>query len=111
MANVRSTSKSLAINALILGLAGCQTVPRVDGRSTQSFKTSYAALSNALTPADRLKLTLAELIMLARTGCLEPMKPEDLVSFTPELSKFDLEPCRKQMHGMSYSDIMKRAYP
>jgi len=111
MANVRSTSRSLAITAMILGLAGCHTVPRVDGRSAQSFKTSYAALSSSLTAEDRLKLTLAELIMLAPTGCLKSMKPEDLVSFAPELSKFDLEPCRKQMHGMSYSDIMNRAYP
>ena len=111
MADIRSTSKSLAITALILWLAACQTVPRVDGRSAQSFTTSHTALVSSLNPEDQLKLTLAELIMLARTGCLEPMKPEDLVSFTPELSKFDLEPCRKQMHGMSYSDIMKRAYP
>lgn len=70
--------------------------PRIDGSSDEAFDRSHARLVQSLVPEDRLRLTLAEGIVLAPLGCLTDSA---------------LRSCRVALDGMGFQDIMARAYP
>jgi hypothetical protein len=101
---------TLALGSL-LGLSACTAAPKIDGTSDVSFRSSHSRLVGALTPQERLKLSLAEAIMLAPLGCAT-LKP---IHGKPELTRIldgesDFSTCRKELNGMTYNSIMKRAY-
>lgn len=95
-----------------LAVAGCTSAPRVDGSSKASFERSYAAVLASLSPQDQLRLSLAQLIVLSPKGCLTT-KPVPGKAFISESlgGQADLASCRKELHGLTFNDIMRLAYP
>ena len=95
-----------------LTIASCNSVPKIDGSSHDSFERSHAAVIASLSPEDRLRLTLAELIILPPKGCLTT-KPLPGQSFLNDMfgGQADLSSCRKELHGLTFKDIMSQAYP
>ncbi|MBN6111196.1 hypothetical protein KHF85_07320 [Xanthomonas translucens pv. graminis] len=96
----------------LLGLASCGSSPRIDGSSYAAFQRSHAAVMAALSPQDRMRFTLAELIVLSPKGCLATKPIPD----KPVLDKVlggqaDLSTCRKELDGLTFKDIMSQAYP
>ena len=92
--------------------AACASVPKIDGSSEASFKRTHAALVASLSPADQLRLQLAELVLLSPKGCIG-IKP---VRGLPSLSEQGggqavLLPCRAELNGLSFLDIMRLACP
>lgn len=95
---------SLAINS-------CATAPRIDGSSQAAFERTHAAVVTSLSPEDRLRFTLAEAVFLSHKRCISAKPISD-----PFLNKFfggqaDLSTCRKELHGLTFKDIMNLAYP
>jgi hypothetical protein len=93
-------------------LAGCSSVPRIDGSSDGSFERSHTKLMQSLTPSDQLRLLLAEGLIMEPRGCLttEPVPGNPLL--TDALGgQAVLRTCRKELDGLSFDDIMLLAYP
>jgi hypothetical protein len=95
-----------------LSVASYESAPRIDGSSIAAFERSHAAVVAALSPEDQLRLSLAELIVLSPKGCLtakqgigQPVIHETLGE------QADLASCRKELHGLTFKDIMSLAYP
>jgi hypothetical protein len=64
-----------------LTIASCSSAPRIDGSSEPAFQRSYATVVAALSSEDRLRLSLAELIVLSPKGCLTRKPPAGEPSF------------------------------
>lgn len=103
---------SLRLIALApLAIASCSSAPKIDGSSQIAFERSHAVLIAALSPEDRIRLALAELIVLSPKGCLTS-KPIAEQPFLNTLGgRADMSSCRKELHGLTFKDIMSRAYP
>ena len=106
-----STQCSIAL-LLALGISACNSAPTIDGSSDAAFDRSHARLVESISPQDRIRLSLAELIILAPLGCLS-RKP---IPRQPFLTKSlggqaRLRSCRKELDGQTFKDIMSRAYP
>jgi hypothetical protein len=86
--------------------------PRIDGSSQASFECSYAAVVASLLPQDQMRLSLAQLILLSPKGCLTT-RPFAGQAFMDQTSggQADLSSCRKELHGLTFKDIMSLAYP
>jgi hypothetical protein len=98
--------------ALVLAISACSSARKIDGGSEAAFDLSHARLVESLSPEDRLRLTLAEAIVLAPVGCLtsEPIPGQPFL--TDSLGgQAVIRSCRKELHGMTFKDIMSRAYP
>jgi hypothetical protein len=69
-------------------------------------------LVESLSPENRLKLVLAELAYLVPRNCLTK-KPEDEQSEVAKIlgGESDIASCRVELHGLSFEDIIARAYP
>jgi len=95
-----------------MSMASCGSAPRIDGSSQAAFERSHAAVVAALSPEDRLRLSLAQLIVLTPKGCLttKPIADQPLLNQTPG-GQADLSACRKELHGLTFKDIMGLAYP
>ena len=95
-----------------LAIASCGSAPRIDGSSEAAFERSHAAVVAALSPEERLKLSLAELIVLSPKGCLntQPLAEQSFLNETLG-GQTDLSSCRKELHGLTFKDIMGLAYP
>ncbi|WP_420008677.1 hypothetical protein [Xanthomonas sacchari] len=92
--------------------ASCSSTPRIDGRSPAAFERSHATVVAALSPEDRMRLSLAELIVLSRQGCLTSKSPASPPLINEILGgQADLVSCRKELNGLSFKDIMTLAYP
>lgn len=100
------------IAVVSLAIASCASTPRIDGSSETAFERSHAAVVAALSPEDQLRLSLAELIVLSPRGCLTT-KPHVDQPFLGETlgGQADLSRCRKELHGLTFKEIMNRAYP
>lgn len=98
--------------ASLLCASGCSSIPRVDGRSDAAFDESHARLLASLEPGDRMRLLLAEAKVLAPHGCLtkEPI-PGNRTLNDVLGGQVVLRSCRRQLHGLSFRDIMALAYP
>ena len=95
-----------------LGIASCGSAPRIDGSSPAAFERSHAAVVAALSPEERLQLSLAELVVLSPKDCLTTKPLPDQPFFNEALGgQADLSPCRKELHGLTFKDIMRLAYP
>jgi hypothetical protein len=97
---------------LSLAITSCASASKIDGSSLAAFEHSHAALIASLSPEDRVRLTLAELIVLSPKNCLTT-KP---LPGQPFLNNYlggqaDLSSCRKELHGLTFKDIMSQAYP
>ena len=101
----------MASLSMLLAAGGCASAPRIDGTSAQAFDSSYAKLLDSLTPEERLKLALAQLVVLAPTGCLASSASESSITLATGVPEADIRPCREQLHGMTYQDIVDKAYP
>ena len=95
----------------MLLVMSCASVPRIDGTSAQAFDRSYEALVDSLTPEERLQLTWAQLVFLVPTGCVGSKKSESFITAATGVPEADIRPCREQLHGMTYKDILDKAYP
>ncbi|WP_167522052.1 hypothetical protein [Xanthomonas sontii] len=92
--------------------AFCSSTPRIDGMSPAAFEHSHAAVVEALSPEDRVRLSLAELIVLSRQRCLTLKSSASPALINKILGgQADLESCRKELNGLSFKDIMTLAYP
>ncbi|MGY0613403.1 hypothetical protein [Luteimonas sp. A501] len=95
-----------------LAIASCGSAPRIDGNSQAAFERSHAAVIAALSAEDRLRLSLAELIVLSPKGCLTTKSLAGQPFLNETLGgQADLSPCRKELHGLTFKDIMDLAYP
>ena len=95
-----------------LAIASCGSAPRIDGSSRVAFERSHAVVVAALSPEDRLRLSLAALIVLSSKGCLTTRPLADQPFLNETLGgQTDLSPCRKELHGLTFKDIMDLAYP
>ncbi|HEU4670857.1 MAG TPA: hypothetical protein VFR91_09110 [Dyella sp.] len=94
-----------------LAIASCACAPRIDGSSAAAFERSHAAVIASLSPQDRLRLSMAEAAFLSCKGCLstKPMPDPFLNTFFG--GQADLSTCRRELNGLSFKDIMNRAYP
>ena len=98
--------------ALVPLIASCGSAPRIDGSSQAAFERSHAAVNASLSPEDRMRLTLAELIVLSPKGCLTTKPLPDQPFLSESLGgQANLSSCRKELHGLTFKDIMSRAYP
>lgn len=93
-------------------VGACVSAPRIDGRSESSFRHTYAELLASLSPEERTTLYTAELIVIS-PDCFERM-PNDLTTGIPWINRYlagqvDKEPCRHELHGMTFRSIVKRA--
>jgi hypothetical protein len=97
---------------LVTTLASCSSANRIDGSSERAFVRSHATLMAELPPEDRMRLSLAELIVLAPKGCLVEADLSDRESLMKALKRSnDLSSCRKELDGLTFKDIMNLAYP
>ena len=95
-----------------MAIVSCGSAPRIDGSSQSAFERSHAAVIAALSPEDRLRLSLAELIVLSPKGCLTTKALPDQPFLNETLGgQVDLSPCRKELHGLTFKDIIGLAYP
>ncbi|WP_371184322.1 hypothetical protein [Xanthomonas sacchari] len=95
-----------------MAIASCSSTPRIDGRSRATFERSHATVVAALSPEDRMRFSLAELIVLSRQGCLTSKSPASKPLINEILGgQADLASCRKELNGLSFKDIMTLAYP
>lgn len=104
---------SLGIIALAtMTVTSCGAAPRIDGSSQAAFEDSHAAVVASLSSEDRMRLSLAELIVLAPKGCLttKPLPGQPFLDKTLG-GQADLSSCRKELHGLTFKDIMALAYP
>ena len=97
---------------LLLGISACNSVPRIDGSSDAAFDRSHAQLVESISPQDRMRLSLAEAIVLTPLGCAT-LKPIPGQPFLTKIlgSQSNITSCRKELNGLSFKDIMSRAYP
>ena len=95
-----------------LAIASCGSAPRIDGSSSAAFERSHAAVVAALSPEERLQFSLAELVVLSPKGCLttQPLADQPFLNGTLG-GQADLGPCRKELHGLTFKDVMRLAYP
>lgn len=93
-------------------VASCASAPRIDGSSEAAFERSHVAVVASLSSEDRMRLSLAELIVLSPKGCLAT-KPFPGQPFLDEAlgGQADLSSCRTELHGLTFKDIMVLAYP
>ena len=84
----------------------------IDGTTESSFRLSHARVVGQLSSDDRYRLALAELVMLSKYHCLQP-KPSPNDDFVVRVlgGQVDLASCRRELHGMTFADVMTRAYP
>jgi hypothetical protein len=97
---------------LVTACAGPQL--RIDGSSDSAFDSSRAALIGSLTPEQRLRFLLAEVVYLEPFGCLKPHASTNWLGNTlSEIEGRDLEVssrrCRAQLDGKTYSDVIRLA--
>jgi hypothetical protein len=98
--------------ASALAASACTSVPKIDGSSDVAFDSSHARLVESLTPEERLRLILAEGIVLAPLGCLTLEPIPDQQTLTDTLGgQSVLRSCRHELDGMTFESIMSRAYP
>ncbi len=92
--------------------------PIIDGSTVEAFTKSHVALMAALSPEDKLRFSLAEIVYISRFHCSEQREPipnqPDLTRVTGGMTK--LSACRAKLNGKSFRDIMalggpKRAGP
>ncbi len=100
----------IALTAIVI--SGCNPTPKIDGSSEEAFERSHATLVASLSPEDRMRLTLAELVLLSPKGCLttKPSLGQPFLNDTLG-GQADLSSCRKELHGLTFKDIMALAYP
>lgn len=98
--------------ASALAASACSSVPKIDGSSDAAFDSSHARLVESLAPEDRPRLALAEGIILAPLGCLtsEPIPGQQFLTDTFG-GQSVLRSCRKELDGLTFGDVMSRAYP
>ena len=95
-----------------LAIASCGSAPRIDGSSHAAFERTHASVIASLSPEDRMRLSLAELIVQSPKGCLTTKPLPGQPSLNETLGgQADLSSCRKELHGLTFKDIMSRAYP
>lgn len=59
-----------------------------------------------------MRFTLAEAIVLSPKGCLTTKPVPDQPFLTNAFGgQADLSTCRKELHGLTFKDIMSLAYP
>ncbi len=98
----------------VLSASAClAAAPTIDGSSDEAFQASHVQLLKSLSPEDRLRLTLAEVIVLAPKPCAAQLEP---IPESPELTKvlsgqLSLKACRRELNGMTFAAIMALAYP
>jgi hypothetical protein len=97
---------------LLLGISACSSAPRIDGSSDAAFDRSHARLVDSISPQDRMRLSLAEAIVLTPLGCAT-LKPIPGQPFPTKIfgGQANITSCRKELNGLSFKDIMSRAYP
>ena len=107
---VQSTAALLV--ASLLCASGCSSVPRIDGRSDSAFDESHARLLASLEAEDRMRLLLAEAIILSPRDCLtkEPIPGNSTLNDVLG-GQIVLRSCRLELDGLSFKDIMELAYP
>src|SRR4249919_2850036 len=104
---MNSTGSLRFIALASIGIASCSSTPRIDGSSLAAFERSHAAVVASLSPKDRVRFTLAELIILVPKGCLTTKPLSDQPFFNAILGgQTDLSSCRKELHGLTFKDIM-----
>lgn len=97
---------------VVLGIAACKSVPAIDGGSGAAFDRSHARLIESISPQDRMRLSLAELIVLAPLGCLSSRPIPGQPFLTKNLGgQANIRSCRKELDGLAFKDIIARAYP
>jgi hypothetical protein len=105
------TQCSIALS-LVLGISACNSVPTIDGSSDAAFDRSHARLVESISPQDRMRLSLAELIVLAPLGCLSSQPIPGQPFLTKNLGgEASIRSCRKELHSLTFKNIMSRAYP
>ena len=107
-------TRALAVIPSLLAVVSACAGPRalIDGTSAESFARSHAGLVASLSPTEHMQLLLAEVVLLESKDCLteHPANPNSLVE--RQLGgPVDISPCRKELHGIGFQEIMKRAYP
>ena len=107
---IRKTAAVLV--ASLLFATGCSSVPRIDGRSDSAFDESHARLLASLEREDRMRLLLAEAIILSPRDCLTKEPIPGNSTLTDVLGgQIVLRSCRLELDGLSFKDIMELAYP
>ncbi|MDQ7758729.1 hypothetical protein RAB70_06220 [Xanthomonas sontii] len=92
--------------------ANAAPVVRIDGSSPDRFERSHAELVASLSPQQRLRLSLAEIVYLESRQCLGRRQAHADSFVEHQLGgQVDLAPCRKALHGLGYREIMERSYP
>lgn len=84
----------------------------IDGTTESTFRQSHARIVEQLSMEDRYQFALAELVMLSNYHCLQP-KPSPSSDFVARVlgGQADLASCRRELHGLTFADVMARAYP
>jgi hypothetical protein len=96
---------------LLLGISACKSVPTIDGSSDAAFNRSHARLVQSISPQDRMRLVLAEAIVLTPLGCVtsKPFPGQPFLAKTLD-GQANIASCRKELNGLTFKDIMSRAY-
>lgn len=74
--------------------------PAIDGTSTESFRTSFAALQTRLTPAQRTQLRNKLILIYQRRF---PMRSDTSVG---SANVYSAEALREQLHGLTFSEAL-----
>lgn len=97
---------------LVLGIYACKSVPTIDGSSDAAFNRSHARLVQSISPQDRMRLVLAEAIVLTPLDCVTSKPFPGQPFLTKALGgQANITSCRKELNGLTFKDIMIRAYP
>lgn len=112
---MRSEVNLAALFTVVVGvlfLSSCKDPQlRIDGTSEEAFASTHQALLDSLAPRDKLRLAMAEAIVITRFPCSqvrEPIKEPPAVSRALE-GMTSLKACRGVLDGMSFNDIISRA--
>lgn len=104
-------TRNLAACVLVLIASACAaTAPKIDGSSEAAFNESHQKLIDSLSPADRMRLTLAEVVYLSKFECSREKEP---IPGQPALTSVSgggimlVVACRKELDGKGFSEIIR----
>lgn len=102
-------ARSQLAGLCLLFVAGCASPAiRINGSSEEAFHNSHRQLLDSLSPAEKLQLTLAELVYLSPLPCARKQEP---IPGQPALTAasggmVSLVSCRYELDGKSFRDIL-----
>ena len=91
---------------LFAALVACSRGPKLDASTAEAFEQSHARVAASLSAEERERLRLLEVVFMVH--CADPADVERAVVEQDQVRLLATAPCRRMLHGMTYTDILRR---